>query len=78
MPSVLLERIAEGMAVVKTSYHRLVVVVGPGCSGKTTAMQQVRDAVDADRVHGGVAEHDLLEGLGRLPALHSLHNQGFC
>ena len=44
MPPVLSEQIAEGMAAVKTSYHRLVVVVGPGRSGKTTAMQQVRDA----------------------------------
>ena len=44
MPPVLSERIAEGMAAVRTSYHRLVVVVGPGRSGKTAAMQQVRDA----------------------------------
>ena len=44
MPPVLSEQIAEAMAAVKTSYHRLVVVVGPGRSGKTTAMQQVRDA----------------------------------
>ena len=44
MPPVLSERIAEGMAAVRTSYHRLVVVVGSSRSGKTTAMQQLRDA----------------------------------
>jgi hypothetical protein len=44
MPPVLSERIGEGMAAVKTSYHRLVVVVGASRTGKTTVLQQVRDA----------------------------------
>jgi ABC-type hemin transport system ATPase subunit len=51
MPPVLSERIVEGMAVVKTSYYRLVVVVGPSRSGKTTAMQQVRDAAGVPLIY---------------------------
>ncbi len=44
MPPVLSDRITENMAAVKGCYHRLVVVVGPSRSGKTVALQQVRDA----------------------------------
>lgn len=51
MPPVLSERIAESIAAVKTSYHRLVVVVGPCRSGKTTAMQEVRDASDVPLIN---------------------------
>lgn len=51
MPSVLTQRIVDSMAVVKTSYHRLVILVGAGGSGKTTAMQQVRDAVDVPLIN---------------------------
>jgi len=44
MPPLLSERIAESMATVQGCYHRLVVVVGPGQSGKTSALHEVRDA----------------------------------
>lgn len=44
MPPLLSDQITESMAAVKACYHRLVVVVGPSRSGKTTALQQVRDA----------------------------------
>lgn len=46
MPPILSDRITESMAAVRTCYHRLVVVVGPSRSGKTTALQQVRDAAN--------------------------------
>lgn len=41
MPHLLSERITENMASVQSCYHRLVVVVGPGQSGKTAALYEV-------------------------------------
>jgi len=51
MPPLLSDQISESMASVKACYHRLVVVVGPSRSGKTTALQQVRDAANAPLVN---------------------------
>lgn len=46
MPAAISDRIIECMAAVRTCYHRLVIVVGPSRSGKTTALQQVHDAAN--------------------------------
>jgi hypothetical protein len=51
MPPQLSGQIAEAMVAVKICYHRLIIVVGLGRSGKTTALQQVRDAANATLVN---------------------------
>jgi hypothetical protein len=45
------DQIMESMLAIKTGYHRLVVVVGSTGSGKTTALQRVRDAANAPLVN---------------------------
>lgn len=47
MPQLVCDQIAEAMTNIKDSYYRLIFVVGQSCSGKTTALQQVRDAKNA-------------------------------
>lgn len=46
MPPALAERIADSIASARTSYHRLVIVVGPSRAGKTAALQQVGGAAN--------------------------------
>lgn len=51
MPPTISDQITECMVAVRECYHRLVVVVGPSRSGKTTALHQVRDAAHAPLVN---------------------------
>ena len=51
MPPLLSDQITEGMASARACYHRLVVVVGPSCSGKTAALQRVRDTAHVPLVN---------------------------
>ena len=51
MPPPLPDRIVESMAAIKVCYNRLVLVVGPSRSGKTSALQQVRDNTNTPMIN---------------------------
>ena len=54
MTSHLSEAVAERIGHAESLYHRLVLVVGPEGSGKTTALRDVAERIDAPLINVGL------------------------